>query len=176
MRRLLLILLAAVPMGSGAQQHEPANGHVHASPYSGEEHRTIKSLSDADIAELQRGGGWGMAKVAELNGVPGPSHLLQMRDEVGLAAEQVTAIQAIFDDMRRKAMAEGARLIALEQALDALFQSRGVTDDMLRTHLERIEHSRRELRYIHLAAHLTTPALLSREQLERYRILRGYAQ
>ncbi len=41
------------------------------SQYSGQEQRAINSLSQEDITELARGGGWGMAKVAELNGLPG---------------------------------------------------------------------------------------------------------
>ena len=52
------------------------------SKYKGQEHRDIKSLSTDDIAELQRGGGWGLAKAAELNGVPGPVHLLEMEKEI----------------------------------------------------------------------------------------------
>ncbi len=51
-------------------------GQEHASKYSGQEKRTIKSLSPDDIAELERGGGWGLAKAAELNGLPGPAHLI----------------------------------------------------------------------------------------------------
>jgi Spy/CpxP family protein refolding chaperone len=176
MRALVIPLMAlAVAASAQAPQHGPAGGHTHASPYAGEEHRDVKGLSAEDIAELQAGGGWGMAKAAELNGVPGPAHLLQMRNEIGLSAQQESAIQAIFEDMRARAVAEGARLIALERALDALFRSGGVSEASLRQQLQRIEASRHELRYIHLAAHLTTPALLSEAQLARYRTLRGYA-
>lgn len=38
--------------------------------------RAIKSLSDNDIKELRRGGGWGLALAAELKGMPGPADLL----------------------------------------------------------------------------------------------------
>jgi hypothetical protein len=37
-----------------------------------------------------------------------------------------------------------------------------------------IEASRSKLRYIHLAAHLATPALLTEDQMARYVALRGY--
>ena len=48
--------------------------HSHKSKYVGEEKREIKSLSETDIEELKNGKGWGLAKAAELNGVPGPVH------------------------------------------------------------------------------------------------------
>ncbi len=43
------------------------NDSNHDSKYIGQENRAIKSLSSEDIAELERGGGWGLAKAAELN-------------------------------------------------------------------------------------------------------------
>jgi hypothetical protein len=39
-------------------------------PYAGQQARTIKALSDEDIAALRKGEGMGMAKAAELNGYP----------------------------------------------------------------------------------------------------------
>jgi hypothetical protein len=35
--------------------------HQAHSPYAGFESREIKSLSDSDLEELRRGGGWGLA-------------------------------------------------------------------------------------------------------------------
>ena len=46
--------------------HASDLSYSHASDYSGEEKQAIKSLSADDIAELKRGGGWGLAKAAEL--------------------------------------------------------------------------------------------------------------
>ncbi len=51
-----------------------ASEHSHKSKYVGEVKREIKSLSESDIEELENGKGWGFAKAAELNGVPGPIH------------------------------------------------------------------------------------------------------
>lgn len=149
-------------------------GHSHVSKYAGEEGRSIKSLSADDIAELRRGGGWGLAKAAELNGVPGPTHLLEMRDAISLTDSQAAAIKALYDDMKFKAIAQGMKLIALEQELEQHFQSRTITDTILRTSLEAISDARRELRYIHLATHLKTPDILSEDQIDKYNRLRGY--
>lgn len=96
-----MILLRVLPLGL-ALTVAPAIAVAqdvsgHASPCAGLEIRTIKSLSATDLEELRRGSAWGLALVAELNGVPGPAHLLELRDEVALSADQVVAIKAIFD-------------------------------------------------------------------------------
>jgi hypothetical protein len=171
MKRLAAIgLMAVAPTFVLAQ----TSGDHPTSPYAGEETREIMSLSAEDIAELRRGGGWGLARAAELNGVPGPAHLLELKDDIPLTPDQVSAIEAIFEPMRQAAIAEGDRLIAREQALDEAFRGRSVTSESLREMVAKIEESRSALRYIHLATHLTTPALLSEEQIARYNALRGY--
>ena len=110
-------------------------GDTPPSPYSGQESRAIKSLSQDDIAELRRGGGWGLAKVAELNGMPDPAHLLELKNEIPLSADQVPAITAIFGRMRADAIAEGERLITRERALEDAFRARTVTNENLRVML-----------------------------------------
>ena len=110
-------------------------GDTPPSPYAGHESRAIKSLSQDDIAELRRGGGWGLAKVAELNGMPGPAHLLELKNEIPLSADQVPAITAIFGRMRADAIAEGERLITRERALEEAFRAHTVTNENLRVML-----------------------------------------
>ncbi len=171
MKRLLLALPLLIPC-LAAQAEE--TGHSHHSPYAGQETRLIKSLSPEDIAELRRGGGWGLAKAAELNGLPGPAHLLEMKDEIALDAAQHAAITRLRDRMKAAAIEEGERLISLEQALEAQFRDRTVTDESLRAALDDIAASRRNLRYIHLSAHLETPEILSPAQIWKYNELRGY--
>ncbi len=144
------------------------------SHYAGQEQRAIKSLSPDDISELRSGAGWGLAKAAELNGVPGPAHLLELKDEIPLSTEQVAAIEAIYADMKAKAIVQGERLIAQERELEAYFQSRAINDETLRSSLAAISETRRELRYTHLATHLKTPELLTEEQIAKYNKLRGY--
>lgn len=134
----------------------------------------MKSLSPEDIAELRRGGGWGLAKTAELNGMPGPVHLLELKYEIALTPQQVEAITGIYERMRAKAIAEGERYIAHEQALEEAFRTRTVTEENLREMLDDIERSRSRLRFIHLSAHLGTPKILTEAQIARYDALRGY--
>jgi len=68
------------------------------------QNRAIKSLSDDDIKELRRGGGWGLALAAELNGMPGPAHLLELKDQIPLTDDQVAKTQALLNDMRQAAI------------------------------------------------------------------------
>lgn len=150
--------------------------HVHSSPYAGQEHRDVKSLSADDIAALETGEGWGLAKAAELNGMPGPSHVLAMKTELHLTGEQEDRTRSIFQRMRTEAVAEGMSLVAGEQALEIAFRERSIDHGGLREHLRRIEASSANLRYIHLAAHLEMLKILSASQIDRYNELRGYTR
>ncbi len=149
--------------------------HSHVSKYAGSERQSIKSLSPDDIAELKQGAGWGLAKAAELNGVPGPLHLLEMKDEILLTDLQVKKVTRIYDEMKASAIEQGEHYIMLEQELEYSFQSRTITDVKLRTFLAAIADARMKLRYTHLAAHLKTPEILSAYQINKYNLLRGYS-
>lgn len=160
---------------SPAFTQDKAPTRTFTSPYSGEERRQVKALSAQDIDDLVNGRGWGFAKSAELNGLPGPVHLLEMADAMGLSGAQVVAIKSLHAAMKEKAIPLGKSLVALERELDDLFKSGSVTEDQLRAHLARIGKVRSELRFVHLAAHLKTPAIVSRHQTAAYNKLRGYS-
>jgi hypothetical protein len=64
-------------------------------PYAGMQSRQIKALSDQQIADLRAGRGMGLALAAELNGYPGPSHVLELADQLGLSPEQRSKVQEI---------------------------------------------------------------------------------
>jgi Spy/CpxP family protein refolding chaperone len=168
---LLLAASLAFAVPAGAQN--AAQGPP--SPYAGEQGREIASLSEDDLAELARGGGWGLARTAELNGVPGPAHLLELADEIDLDAEQRAAITAIRDEMRAEAIAVGERFVAAERALDAAFTNAVPDADALERLVSEAGSARAALRLVHLAAHLRTAPLLTPEQVARYAVLRGYA-
>lgn len=148
----------------------------HQSDYVGEESREIKTLSPEDVAELRNGEGWGLARAAELNGVPGPAHLLPMAEEIELTDRQVTEIEQIYSRMKSRAIRLGEELIELERRLNRQFAEGTVTEESLRATLDQIADVTAELRYVHLETHLSTPALLSEDQITRYGRLRGYDQ
>ncbi len=161
-------VMAATPKASHS-------GHSQVSKYAGQDGRAIKSLSAEDIAELRRGGGWGLAKAAELNGVPGPAHLLEMKAEIPLTPEQIDRIEALHAEMKKQAIAKGEELIALEAELEQHFIEHTITAPILHKLLEKIATTRSALRYAHLSTHLQTPELLSEHQISRYNQLRGYS-
>lgn len=168
--QLGLLALACVVSLPATAAEKPS----YRSNYTGQETRSIKSLSDDDIKQLQRGQGWGLAKAAELNGLPGPAHILQMKQEISLTGEQQAKIQAMFDDMKAKAIPLGKRLIKLEKKLNDEFANNIITDVSLRRQLDGIYKVLAELRYVHLAAHLETPKVLTAHQIKEYNRLRGY--
>ena len=169
-KTLLLALLVCMPFSTLAQHN-----HTAQTPYAGMQNRAIKSLSDNDINELRRGGGWGLALAAELNGMPGPSHLLELKDKIPLTPDQVDKTQMLLDEMRKAAIPAGERFIAAEKALEAAFASGKVDEASLRRLLADTESARSELRFIHLSQHYQTMQFLTPEQIKRYNILRGYA-
>jgi Spy/CpxP family protein refolding chaperone len=98
-------------------------------PYAGQQSRAIKALSDEDIAALLKGEGMGYAKAAELNGYPGPKHVLDLADRLKLTPDQRQQVQAIFDRMSASAKPLGAELVERERVLDQLFQKGEITPD-----------------------------------------------
>jgi hypothetical protein len=143
-------------------------------PYAGQQARAIKALSDDDLAALRNGEGMGMAKAAELNGYPGPKHVLDLAQQLKLTDAQRRDVQAIFDRMNATAKTLGGELIAQEQALDQLFAEGNMTPDRLAAATAAIAELQGRLRTVHLSAHLDTRALLNPDQIARYGHLRGY--
>lgn len=162
-------VLLSVPFTAVAQDHG-------AAPYAGFETRAIKSLSDDDIDQLRRGAGWGLALPAELNGKPGPAHLLEHKEALELTPAQVDAITEIYNAMRTEAIATGERLIAAEAALSAAFEGPAPRAEDLAVLIGDAEAARSALRMVHLSRHLETSPLLSEDQIATYQVLRGYAE
>ncbi len=144
------------------------------SPYAGEHHRAIKALSTEEQAALLDGKGMGFAKAAELNGYPGPLHVIELAEPLKLSESQLAASRDIFARMQRAARAEGTALVEAERALDALYATKTATPRRVDSELSRIEAIRARLRAAHLNAHLEQAALLTPDQLTRYAELRGY--
>lgn len=143
-------------------------------PYAGQEQRSIKALSAAEIEGLLSGKGLGMAKAAELNHYPGPLHVLQVKDKLDMTPEQMKQTQQLYDSMKSQAVSLGKRIVDAEQQLDQMFSSTQITDKKLQLQLARIAELQGQLRYVHLKTHLQQKSLLSPQQIQRYDQLRGY--
>src|SRR5260370_9134594 len=90
-------------------------------PYPGLQARPITALSGQQVADLKAGRGMGLALAAELNGYPGPSHLLELADQLGLSDAQRNTVRSLFEAMKAETIPIGERLIAQETALDPHF-------------------------------------------------------
>ena len=144
------------------------------SPYTGEELRSIKSMSSQEIDALLSGEGMGFAKLAELNHYPGPKHVLELADDLELTSSQFSETEAIFEEMRLRAVSLGKELLEAERALDQDFLRGSVSPESLKSALLNIARIRAQLRYVHLEAHLRQKRVLTSEQISKYDEIRGY--
>lgn len=174
MKTISLAILCIVSiLSASTAQADSLNRFI--SKYTGQEKREIKSLSEEDIKELSTGSGWGLAKVAELNGLPGPKHILEMKKGIELTYEQEKKVIALFKDMNREAIILGNRLIEYERELNNRFVERQIDEKVLIDLLTKISETYKLLRYTHLSSHLKTPIILTEDQIKKYNRLRGYS-
>jgi hypothetical protein len=144
------------------------------SPYAGMQARSIKSLSEQQVADLSTARGMGLALAAELNGYPGPFHVLELADKLDLSADQRTRVKTLFDSMKQEALPLGKKLIEQEAELDRQFANHTVTPASLKSATAAIAATQGDLRETHLKYHLTTVGLLTDGQRKQYAELRGY--
>ena len=111
-----LLALSVLAAGHAASAAE-------SSRYAGWQERSIKALSPEQIEDYLEGRGMGMALPAELNGYPGPRHVLELADELDLTPDQRARTEQLFEDMRRKAIDLGEQIVEREATLDELFAS-----------------------------------------------------
>jgi len=166
----------------GAMEHGTATSatamddHQGHSPYAGQFSSTdsIRALSSDEVSQIRGGEGAGLAKAAELNGVPGPRHVLDLAADLGLSAEQKAEVQALYDRMHATAIAAGTVYLAAQEALEADFRGGRLTTEALQVRVADVAGLRGGLEGVHLSAHLATAAALSADQVARYNVLRGY--
>lgn len=144
------------------------------SPYSGWETRPIKGLSEKDIADLRAGRGMSLALPAELNGYPGPRHVLDLSEQLALTPEQKARTEALFDAMQRRASAVGEQVLEAEARLDRLFTEEGAEPDAVQAATTELGALYGELRFVHLRYHIAMKRILAPTQVAAYQRLRGY--
>jgi hypothetical protein len=146
----------------------------HVRPYAEMDQREVKALSEAQIADLRAGRGMGLALPAELNGYPGPLHVIELADQLELSGEQRARTQQLFEAMKSETVGIGERLIREETILDRQFASKTITPQSLEAFTKAIGSIQAELRHAHLKYHLSTTDILTANQIKRYGELRGY--
>lgn len=147
------------------------------SPYVKQMNNQIKAITQKDLEGLKKGSGMpfgGMAKAAELNGLPGPRHVLDMADEIKLSKVQKKQIIEIFEKMNREAKKLGAELIEIERQMDTQLNAGNIKSDSLQRLVRKSAKKYGELRFCHLVAHLKTAKVLTEIQVQAYNKMRGY--
>jgi Spy/CpxP family protein refolding chaperone len=161
-----LLVLLVVPSIASAQEQR--------SPYAGEEQREIKALSPDEVRGYLAGEGLGLAKAAEINGYPGPLHVLQLAEQLHLTEAEKADTEQVRDVMRRDATRLGKLIVDKERELDNSFAGGKIDEGQLRSLVGVISNLQGELRTVHLRAHLEIIRVLTPEQIKRYAELRGY--
>jgi len=147
---------------------------IAASPYRNFADRPIKAMSPEKIDALNTGKGAGYALVAELNGYPGPRHVLDLASELALTETQLSTTRDLFDRMQTEAIRLGKLIIVGERQLEEAFRQRKISEAVLFRLTEEIAETESRLRATHLKYHLAMVKILSNEQVIAYDRLRGY--
>jgi Spy/CpxP family protein refolding chaperone len=167
----IALAAAIVVAASGMALAQHRHGQT---PYAGLQQRTVKALGDEQIADLRAGRGMGLALAAELNGYPGPLHVLELADQLQLTDQRRAQMRELTDQMRAEAIPVGEKLIERERALDQAFARQQINPASLASLTTQIGETQAELRALHLKYHLLTADLLSTHERHRYAQLRGY--
>ncbi|HEX7047426.1 MAG TPA: hypothetical protein VF275_07630 [Gammaproteobacteria bacterium] len=160
--RLLGALLAGALLVSCASTPQSEPGDTGA-----------RTLSPAEVDGLLLGRGMGMAAAAEINGYPGPQHVLDLKDELDLTPDQRFATSRLIGLVQGRARALGQRIVDAERRLDADMAAGNLSSDQVRARLETIAALRAQLRFTHIHAHIEQQKILTPEQIRRYYELRG---
>ncbi|MGR4068654.1 Spy/CpxP family protein refolding chaperone [Halomonas sp. LR3S48] len=168
MTRLLTLTLLLLATGAA---HGEGGGH---GSYAEFHSREIKALAASDVEGLRLGRGMELALPAELNGYPGPLHVLELADELELTEEQQEKTEQAYERMRTRAGDLGEQVIESERELDRLFAERRATLEEIERLTEQAARLWGRLRAVHLEYHLHMLTVLDDEQVRRYSHLRSY--
>ena len=157
---LALLLITALPVAAQDGPAEPAAAVATDARPTG--------MMPRQERMLREGRGMGLARAAELNGYPGPRHVLEQAEALELTDDQRAASAALLARVREQAPALGEKILAAEAELNAMFADGSVTAEAVEEQLEEIAELNAELRAVHLNAHLDQAALLTEEQKAAY--------
>lgn len=182
MKPMLASLFFAVTVTVGAAQtHEhpqsrtPDRAHSPSTPYAGLQDREIKALSAQQVDELHSGKGMSLALAAELNGYPGPAHVLELQDALQLTRDQQKETANLVQQMKLDAQRLGQGVLAAEAQLDRLFKNGQPSATTVSQAVEAAARAHAALRASHLGFHLRMVEVLTPAQTAAYQRLRGYA-
>ena len=157
------VVMAVALFGTGASVSWGQHGHGHAGGHQAAE--TCSAEFDKVVGE---GRGFGLAFAADQNGYPGPLHVLELKDQLKLTADQEAKARALLHAMFAESKPKSARLLEAEAKLRRLFADRAADDAAVRATVAEVERARSEVRVVHLLTHLKTRDLLTEDQRRIY--------
>jgi Spy/CpxP family protein refolding chaperone len=173
---MLVLVLAALAACTAQPAPESTATPVPTSPYVSLLDSPIRGLSPEEIQELETGAGAGFARAAELNGYPGPRHILDLHEQLDLSQDQLNRVQGLYDAMNAEARQLGAEILQLEADLELDFRNQTVDEASLEAQVTELADKYGALRLLHLRMHLAAIEILTPHQLMLYNQLRGYTE
>ena len=169
-----MLALQLGPSGVARLGAQTPNPTPHPAPYGGQQNSSVRGLTEEEIATFRSGTGMGLARPGEINGYPGPRHVLALADELGLSDDQRAAVRALESQVFAETVPLGEQFLERYAALEQAFRDGSITMESLYERTAEIGRIEGELRAAHLKYHLLTKPLLTDEQIARYIQLRGY--
>lgn len=167
MRRLILTLVVTALAGLGAAAAWAQ--HSHGGGTGGDRGHGSVQACEAEFETVVRDGrGFGMAFTADQTGYPGPLHVLELKERLGLSPEQEARTRALLRMMFSESRPKGAALLEAAARLRKLFADGAADEAAVRAVAAEFEHARREVRLVHLLTHLQTRDLLTEAQRKTY--------
>ena len=160
---LTLVLVLVLPTFAAVASAQQGGHTGHAAP------RHDAVACEADFREvIAEGRGFGLAFAADRNGYPGPLHVLELKDRLGLSAEQEAKVRALMTAMFAEAHPRGTALLEAEARLERLLASGTADETAMRAAVAEVERARSTVRLVHLRTHLATRDLLTEAQRRAY--------
>ena len=168
MRPVTIVLSFALAAGLAGVAF--AQGPAHHGAPGGTPHHALAQTCDGAFEENVRDGrGFGMAFVADQQGYPGPLHVLELKDRLGLSRDQEAKAEGLLAAMFAESRPKSARLLDAEAKLRRLFAGSRPDEAAVRTTVTEVEMARADVRLVHLMFHLKMREALTDEQVRIYR-------
>jgi Spy/CpxP family protein refolding chaperone len=156
----------------GVAQSGHGHGHQHGGRDDAQAHQRVEACLREFDQVVADGRGFGLAFPADQNGYPGPLHVLELKDRLGLTPAQEARVRALFETMLTEARSRAARLAAAEDRLRRVFADGAAEPAVVRAAVADAETARAEVRLVHLLTHVQTRDALTEAQRRAYHRLR----
>ena len=169
MRRLIWTMAGVIGLaGLAAGATMGWAQHGRGAPDAAHPHRVAETCAAEFETVVGEGRGFGMGFAADQNGYPGPMHVLELKERLGLTAEQAAKAQALVHAMFAESRPKSARLLEAEARLKKLFADGAAGEAAVRAAVAEVERARSDVRLVHLLTHLKTRDLLTEAQRRVY--------